>query len=88
MQAITGARIFGTEPGRLWVRAVTHHHDLRVALVLDDVHGVLSAVHDGCLNLGLAESLQGSTFILPAYMYDLDEALTNASSHSKSASYF
>lgn len=78
----------GTEPGTLWVRAVTHHHDLRVALVLDDVHGVLGAVHNGCLHLSLAESLQRSTITLTAYMYDLDEALTNASSHSKSASYF
>ena len=58
------ARAFGTQAGRLWIRAVTHHHDLRVALILDDIHGVLSAVHNGCLHLCLAESLQGSTCIL------------------------
>ena len=39
-------------------RLVTHHHYFRVALVLDDIHGILCTVHDGTLNLWLTERLQ------------------------------
>lgn len=34
----------------------THRHDLRVVLVLCDVHWVCADVDDGCLNLGVLET--------------------------------
>lgn len=37
---------------------VAHHHDVGIVLVIDDVHRILSAVHDCCLNLLLGKCLQ------------------------------
>ena len=58
-----------------------HQHDVRVILVVDDVHRILSAVHDCCLNFLLGECLQHITDDVTLKLTNSNAALKLRTAH-------